>query len=131
MTKLPCFTGPHLADGSFVLATLQCVRRCPARSNFVELCFATDEGWWTWCFRDPPERSERSSGGTLALTVGPYGAQARCVDDGGLGLALPTSEALSMILGGSQTYVARRLVERLVANSATGPSTSKFAAPTA
>jgi len=131
MTKLPCFTDSRLRDGSFVLATLQCVRRCPARSNFIELCFATDEGSWTWCFRDPPERSERGSGGTLALTVGPYGAQARCIDEGGLGLALPTSEALPMILGGSQTYVARRLVERMVANSATGPSTFRPAAPTA
>jgi hypothetical protein len=131
MTKLPCFTDSRLRDGSFVLATLQCVRRCPARSNFIELCFATDEGSWTWCFRDPPERSERSSSGTLALTVGPYGAQARCVDAGALGLALPTSEALSMILGGSETYVARRLVERMVANSATGPSTFKSAASTA
>jgi hypothetical protein len=130
MTKLECFTGSRLDDGSFVLATLQCVRRCPARSNFIELCFATDEGSWTWCFRNPPEPSERGSGGTLALTVGPYGAQARGVDDGRLGLALPTSEALPMILGGSQTYVARRLVERLVANSAKGPSTLRSGAPT-
>jgi hypothetical protein len=130
MTKLECFTGSRLEDGPFVLASLQAVRRCPARSNFIELCFATDEGPWTWCFCNPPERSERGSGGTLALTVGPYGAQARCVDDGRLGLALPTSEALPMIFGGSQTYVSRRLVERTVANSPTDPSTFASAAPT-
>lgn len=112
MTKLPCFTGSRLADGPFLPATLESVRRCPARSDFIELCFATDEGGWTWCFRDPAERGEGSSGGALALTVGPYGAQARSVENGGLGLALPTSEALPMILGGSQTYVARKLVER-------------------
>ncbi|ORA41077.1 hypothetical protein BST20_02775 [Mycobacterium branderi] len=101
-----------MEDGSFVLASLQSFHRCPARSDFIELCFATDAGTWTWCFREPSERSEGGSGGTLALTVGPYGAQARYVDDGGLGLALPTSQALPMILGGSQTYVARRLVAR-------------------
>ena len=130
MTKLPCFTDSRLRDGSFVLATLQSVRRCPARSVFIELCFATDEGSWTWCFRDPTERSERGSGGTLALTVGPYGVQARCIDEGGLGVALPASEALPMILGGAKTYVARRLVDRVVADSATGPSTFRPGLPT-
>jgi len=128
MTQPTCFTGSRLEDGSFVLATLESVRRCPARSDFIELRFVTDEASWTWCFRDPPERSERGAGGTLALTVGPYGAQARSVDDSGLGLALPTSEALPMILGGSQTYLARRLIERMVASSATAPSASRPAA---
>jgi hypothetical protein len=101
-----------LEDKSLISATLQSVRRCPARPDYIELCFGTDEGLWTWCFRDPRELDECGSGGTLALTVGPYGAQARCVEDNGLGFALPTSEALPMILGGSRTYVARKLVER-------------------
>ena len=131
MTKSPCSAGSRLGDGSFVLATLQCARRCPARADFIELCFATDEGSWTWCFRDPVQRSECGSGGTLALTVGPYGAQARYADEGGLGLALPASDALPMILGGSQTYVERRLVERMGAGSATAPSIFRPAAPRA
>ena len=131
MTQPTCFTGSRMEDGSFVLATLESVRRCPARSEFIELRFMTDGAAWTWCFRDPPERSDRACGGTLALTVGPYGAQARCVDDEGLGPTLPTSEALPMILGGSKTYVARRLVERMVASSPVTPSTSRPAAPTA
>lgn len=117
MAKLSCFTGSRLDDEYFVAATQQCVRRCPARSDFLEVCFVTDAGSWTWCFRDPSERSERGSADALAMTVGPYGAQARRVDDGCLGMALPTSEALPMILGGCRTYVARRLVERLGAGS--------------
>ncbi|GAB1812510.1 hypothetical protein [Mycobacterium sp. MUNTM1] len=112
MTRLQCFTGSRFEDASFLPATLESVRRCPARSDFIELCFATDEGGWTWCFRDPAERGEGSSDGTLALTVGPYGAQARNVEEGGLGPALPTSEALPIILGGSRVYLARQLVER-------------------
>lgn len=126
MTQPTCCTGSRLEDGSFVLATLESVRRCPARSDFIELRFVTDRASWTWCFRDPHERSERRGGGALALTIGPYGAQARFVDDSGLGLALATSEALPMILGGSQTYVARSLIERMVAVSPTAPSTSSI-----
>jgi hypothetical protein len=113
MTESPCVNGSYLRGKSLIPATLQSVRRCPARSDYVELCFETDEGLWTWCFRDPSELSESEcSGGTLALTVGPYGARARCVEDGELGFALPISEALPMILGGSRIFVARKLVER-------------------
>lgn len=112
MTKAPRFTGPRLAEASFVSATVQSVRRCPARSDFIELCFVTDEGSWTWCFPDPADQTKRGSAARVALTVGPYGPQARYVDDAGLGNALPTSEALPIILCGCQTYVARKLVER-------------------
>jgi hypothetical protein len=112
MKEALCFTGSRMVDESFVPATLESVRRCPARSDFIELCFATDEGAWTWCFRDPPEGNGCGSVGALALAVGPYGPQARSVDDDGIGVALPTSEALPMILGDSPTFVARRLVER-------------------
>lgn len=112
MTKTQCVTGPCLDHGRYLLATLQSVRRCPARSDFIELCFETDEGPWTWCFRDPDERTELESSGTLALKMGPYGAQAHHADADGLGLAVPSSEALPMILGGARTYVARKLVER-------------------
>ncbi|AHH18407.1 hypothetical protein [Nocardia nova] len=98
-------------DKSFIPASLRSVRCCPARSDYVELCFETDEGMWTWCFPDPAERVEVAAG-TLVLKVGRYGAQAHSVENDELGFALPTSEALSMILGGSKTYVARRLIER-------------------
>lgn len=111
MTKASHLSDSGLEDKSFVPATLQSVRRCPVRSDYIELCFMTHEGLWTWCFRDPPDRSERT-GGTLALKLGPYGTQAHYVHNNGLGHALPTSEALSMVLGGSRVYVARRLVER-------------------
>ncbi|OMC36730.1 hypothetical protein A5740_00190 [Mycobacterium sp. GA-1841] len=100
-------------DATWVPAALQCVRRCPARSDYIELCFDTPEGSWTWCFRDPCVSGEpESSGGTLAVTPGPYGTRARCVNDGELGFALPIAEALPMILGGSQTFLARKLIER-------------------
>ena len=114
MTESPCFSGSRLEDESLIPATFQSVRRCPARPDYIELCFETAEGLWSWCFRDPHEPGEGEWGtrGALALTVGPYGAQARCVEDNEIGLALPTSEALPMILGGSRTYVTRKLVER-------------------
>ncbi|KPG56261.1 hypothetical protein AN916_05870 [Mycobacteroides immunogenum] len=112
MPKPQCLTGSRLVDGSFVSATLGGSRGCPARSDFIELFFVTGESSWTWCFPEPPEQSAGGSAGTIALAVGPYGAQARSVDEGVLGLVLPTSEALPMILGGCQIYVARKLVER-------------------
>lgn len=112
MLKPLCVKGSRLDDGLFVPAALEGVRGCPARSDFIELFFATDDGPWTWCFPEPSERNQGGAGATIALTVGPYGAQARCVGDGLLGLALPTSEALPLILGGSRIYVARKLVER-------------------
>jgi hypothetical protein len=117
VTKLQCFARSKLDGGAFIRADLSCVRRCPARADFIELCFETDEGPWTWCFRDPIERSECTSGIPIALTVGPYGAQARQVRNDALGLALPGSDALAMILGGSPTYLARRLVHRNTSSS--------------
>jgi hypothetical protein len=125
MTKLACVAHSSVQDGTFVLATFSYVRRCPARADFVELCFATDEGDWTWCFRDPVERSKCVSGAPIALTVGPYGAEARHVHGSALGLALPSSQALAMILSGSRIYLARRLVRR----AATAPRAFSPAAP--
>ena len=112
MKETLCLTGAHPVDESFVAATLKAIRRCPARADFIEICFVTSEGSWTWCFREPSERTGCSPGRAIALTIGSYGAQARSVDDGDIGLALPTSEALPMILGHSPTYVDRRLVHR-------------------
>lgn len=109
MAQALCFTGPNLPEESFLPATLKFVRRCPARSDYIELCFTTSEGLWKWCFSEPPHSEERADG-PVALTIGPYGAQAHLVEDGGLGTALPSSSALPMIIGGADVYVARRLV---------------------
>ena len=108
MTQAPCFADLRLEE-PFLLATLEGVRPCPARSGYLELCFMTSEGSWQWCFPEPPQRRRRRPG-SLALTVGPYGVQAHLVRDAGLGPALPSSSALPMILAGADVRVARRLV---------------------
>lgn len=104
---------PGLQDGSLIPATFQSVHRCPARSDYIELCFETDESPWAWCLPEPSEHAEYDGGcDAVAITVGPYGAQARCVDGDRLGFALPGSEAVPLILNGIRTLVARKLVER-------------------
>lgn len=111
MKQAMCVGGPGIRDESFRPATIAAVRPCPARSDYLELCFETDEGPWTWCFPEPTERHELADG-VLALKLGTYAVQAHYVRNGELGLAMPTSEALGMILGGSRIYIARRLVAR-------------------
>jgi hypothetical protein len=96
-------------EESFLAATLDLVRRCPARSEYVELCFTTPEGSWNWCFPEP-SRCPRPTTGPLALTVGPYGVQARLVHDAELGPALLSSSALQMILAGADVRIARSLI---------------------
>jgi hypothetical protein len=108
MALASCSTGPR-AEEPFLPATLRRVRRCPARSGYVELCFTTAEGSWNWCFPKPSRRGKVPAG-PVVLTVGPYGAQARLVRDGSLGPALTGSSALSMILAGGDVYMARGLV---------------------
>ncbi|MGI8329408.1 hypothetical protein ACRYCC_05540 [Actinomadura scrupuli] len=90
-------------------ATLELVRRCPARPDYIELCFTTSEGRLEWCFPEPARR-RRKAAGPLALTLGPYGVQAHRLHDGALGHALQSSSALPMILAGADVQVARRLV---------------------
>lgn len=97
--------------GSYVRATLTGVYQCPVRPDFVELCFASDAGPWKWCFPDPGTREARTSKETLVLVLGRYGTQAHFVVDGGIGPGLPSSEALSLILGGCRPFVSRKLVE--------------------
>lgn len=108
MTQAPCFADRRLEE-AFLPATLAGVRRCPARSGYVELCFTTPDGPWQWCFPRPPRRRRRPAV-SLALAVGPHGVQAHLVRDAGLGPALPSSSALPMILAGADVRVARRLV---------------------
>jgi hypothetical protein len=107
MTQVSCF--PDRVAEPVLPATLELVRRCPARSEYIELCFTTPEGSWNWCFPEPPPR-RKTRASPLALTPGPYGAQARLLRDSGLGPALPSSSALPMILAGTDVYVARGLV---------------------
>lgn len=93
----------------FLPATLEGVRRCPARPDYVELCFSTQEGAWNWCF-PRPARGRKRPAGLIALTPGPYGVLARRVLGNGFGTALDCSAALPVILAGADVVVARRLV---------------------
>lgn len=103
------YTDPATSEPPLLPATLKFVRRCPARADYLELCFATPEGPWRWCFSEPPER-EAELTGPLALTMGRYGAQARRRTEDGLGPALPNEIAVPMIRGGAEVWVARKLV---------------------
>jgi hypothetical protein len=97
-------------DAEFLSATLEGMRRCPARREYVELRFTTEEGPWSWCFPEPTRHLRRRPG-PVALTLGPYGVLARRVDAGGeFGAALEVSVALPMILAGADVVVARYLV---------------------
>jgi hypothetical protein len=97
-------------DSEFLSATLESLRRCPARGEYVELCFTTAEGEWSWCFPEPARRLRRRPS-PVALTLGPYGVLARRIDAGGeFGTALDASVALPMILAGAEVVVARHLV---------------------
>ncbi|MFI0355002.1 hypothetical protein [Actinomadura sp. 9N407] len=99
-----------LSADSFLPAALELVRPCPARSEYIELCFSTSEGPFQWCFPAPP-RDREEPGGPLALAIGPYGVQAHRVDaEGGLGATLRPCTALPMILTGADVRIASRLV---------------------
>src|SRR5215831_16229469 len=98
MALASCVACPPV-EGTFLRATLERARRCAARPEYVELCFQTPEGRWTWCFPVPSRRRKRAAV-PLALTLGAYGVQARPVREDGLGPALPSSSALPMILAG-------------------------------
>lgn len=96
-------------EDPFLAARLEGVRRCPARPEYMELCFTTPQGPWNWCFPEPLQRRRRPAC-SIALTVGPYSILARPVLDDGLGPALDNSAALPMILAGADVLVARSLV---------------------
>jgi hypothetical protein len=104
----PC-VGESSSGEDFLPATLEGIRRCPARPEYVELCFTTGEGAWNWCF-PPPARQLQRPTQPVALVLGPYGVLARRVTGNGLGSALDSSVALPMILAGADVVVARRLV---------------------
>lgn len=108
MTEASSPPGPR-PDETLVPATLDRVHPCPARSDYIEVCFATPEGPFKWCFPEPPQCAAEP-GGPLALVLGRYGVQAHELRGGALGPALPGSAALPMILAGVQVRVARRLV---------------------
>ncbi len=103
-----CADEPSFGE-DFVPATLEGVRRCPARPEYIELCFTTPEGSWSWCFPEPARQRKRPAS-PIALMLGPYGVLARRVLSGGFGSTLDGSAALPMILAGADVVVARRLV---------------------
>jgi hypothetical protein len=104
---LACFTDA-CAD-ELLPATLEGIRRCPARPEYIELCFGTPQGSWSWCFPRPARRRTEAVS-PIALTLGPYGVLARRVLGDGFGAALDGSAALPMILAGADVVIAGRLV---------------------
>jgi len=78
-----CFADAR-AEEAFLPATLEVVRPCPARPEYVELCFSTPEGAWNWCFPRPPQR-RRPPTGPIALRSGPYGVHAYLLGEHGPG----------------------------------------------
>jgi hypothetical protein len=97
-------------DEELLPATLESVRRCPARRGYIELHFSTREGPWSWCFPKPARRLKRRRS-PIALTLGPYGVLARPVIGGReFGTALDACVALPTILADGDVVVARRLV---------------------
>lgn len=97
------------AEDSLIRADLRHVSRCPARADFIELSFATEEGQIKWCFPEPPARRTRRTG-RLVLKQSRYGLQAHPARADGLGPALQSSSALPMILAGADVYVPRSVV---------------------
>ena len=97
------------SDEAFVPAALDRVHPCPARSDYIEVCFTTPAGPFQWCFPEPPH-CPAEPGGPLALTLGRYGVQAHEFADGAVGPALPSSSALPMILAGAEVHIARHLL---------------------
>ena len=105
---MTCFADAR-AEEAFLSATLEAVRPCAARPEYVELCFSTPAGAWNWCFPRPPRR-RRQPAGPIALRSGPYGVHAYLLGEDGPGDALEISVALPMIRAGADVYVARGLV---------------------
>jgi hypothetical protein len=108
MTQLPCVINSD-QDEHFLPATLELARRCPARSDYVDLRFQTARGSWDWCFPGPPEQDVRLKG-PLALTIGAHGLQVHLITDGVLGPRLLNGPALAMIMAGTEVSIARRLI---------------------
>ncbi|WP_327100523.1 hypothetical protein OIE68_18090 [Nocardia vinacea] len=111
MTRVATPTESTLSGRSFLPATLEVALRCPARSDYIELRFATSAGSWQWCFPEPQHRyADPSAATSIALAFGRYGAQAHLIRAGGLGPALPSSAALPLILADARILVERRLI---------------------
>ncbi|MEV4235397.1 MULTISPECIES: hypothetical protein [unclassified Nocardia] len=124
MTRVATLTESTLSGRPFLPATLDIALRCPARSDYIELRFATSAGSWQWCFPEPQHRyADPSAATSIALAFGRYGAQAHLIRAGGLGPALPSSAALPLILADARILVERRLITPgLSAAPAKGPA---------
>lgn len=99
----------RMGHETFTKAMLHTVQHCPARSNYIELCFVTDDGPWRWCVPQPPKELDHQVD-RLAVTLGCYGAQAHLIKGDSLGWAIPSSEAVPAILKGIDLFVERRLI---------------------
>jgi hypothetical protein len=108
MTQTPCVISFTQVQ-QFLPARLEVARRCPARSDYIDLRFETSNGSWDWCFPAPTSEAETPDG-PLALTMGPGGVQIHLLHDDGLGPRLQNPTALAMILAGAEVSIARRLV---------------------
>jgi hypothetical protein len=79
----------------YAAAELDRVRPCPARSDYLELCFSTADGPVSWCFPKPAARRRRArKNGPVILRVGPYGLQPHLIRDGELTSALTAAETV-------------------------------------
>ncbi|NKY53084.1 hypothetical protein [Nocardia vermiculata] len=104
-------SGTAFDEELFVRATVESSGRCPARADYIEICFATTEGRWKWCFPEPDPADALDEPITaLAFTLDQYGAQAHPIVDGTIGPAILSASALPMVLAGTPVHIARRLV---------------------
>lgn len=99
-------------DGeSFVRATVESAGPCPARADYIEICFSTTEGRWKWCFPEPdPADCPAEPTTDLAFTLDNYGAQAHPIVGGRIQPAILSAAALPMVLAGTPVHISRRLV---------------------
>lgn len=103
--------GKAFDDELFVRATIESVGPCPARADYIEICFTTTEGRWKWCFPEPdPADTLEEPTTELAFTLDNYGAQAHPIVDGRIQPAILSAAALPMVVAGTAVHIARRLV---------------------
>ena len=96
------------AKETYLPATLVAVRRCPARDDYLEMCFDADGKDWRWCFPEPMRRDSRRSR-PLALIMTPVGVQARAFDRRVVGALVRSEVAIPAILAGAPTFLQESL----------------------
>ncbi|MBO0856478.1 MAG: hypothetical protein J2P18_22250 [Nocardia sp.] len=103
--------GTEVDSETFIRASIESVGPCPARADYIEICFSTTEGRWKWCFPEPdPDDVLEEPWTDLAFTLDHYGAQAHPIVDGRIQPAILSAAALRMVLGGTAVHIERKLV---------------------